>query len=152
MNKRVSFDILPESRLAGLHMLGTVEKRFLINYAVEPTLLQFMVPPGSELSLFKRKAWLSACFVTMNDMRPSFVNSKLGMSYHYLIFRTRARLLFPDGKLRDSVLVLDPNINKTLLALGGTILTKIKFSKKISNFQKVRINLKSQCRLECMEI
>ena len=74
-------------------MVGTVVRRFLISSAVPPEALASHVPPGAELSLFDGKAWVSACFVRMDDMRPSFTPSALGVKYNYLIHRTRARWL-----------------------------------------------------------
>ena len=85
-----SYDIQPTEPLSGIHMLGTVVRRFLISYAVPPEALTGHIPPGAELSLYGGKAWVSACFVHMNDMRPSFASAPLGMRYHYLIHRTRA--------------------------------------------------------------
>jgi uncharacterized protein YqjF (DUF2071 family) len=111
-------------------MRGTVVTRFLISYAVPPEALAGQVPPGAELSLHGGKAWISACFVFMNDMRPSFAPASLGMSYNYLIHRTRARLPFPDGKLRESVLVLEPNIDKRFLAFAGSRVTGISFKRR----------------------
>jgi hypothetical protein len=52
------------------------------------------------------------------------------MRYNYLIHRTRARLPFPDGKRRESVLVLEPNIDRRLLAWAGARITGISFRKR----------------------
>ena len=60
-------------------------------------------------------------------MRPSFVPKGLGSSFYYLIHRTRARLPYPDGSLRESVLVLEANMNKPFLALLGQVTTGVKF-------------------------
>ena len=125
-----SYDIPPTEPLSGIHMLGTVVRRFLISYAVPPEALTGHIPPGAELSLYGGKAWGSACFVHMNDMRPSFAPAPLGMSYNYLIHRTRARLPFPDGKRRESVLVLEPNIDRRLLAWAGARITGISFRRR----------------------
>ena len=110
-----SYDIRPTEPLSGIHMLGTVVRRFLISYAVPPEALTGHIPPGAELSLYGGKAWVSACFVHMNDMRPSFVP---------------ARLPFPDGKQRESVLVLEPNIDRRLLAWAGARITGISFRQR----------------------
>ena len=125
-----SYDIQPTERLSGLHMQGTVVRRFLISYAISPEALTDYIPPGAELSLYGGKAWVSACFVHMNDMRLSFAPASLGMKYNYLIYRTRARLPFPDGKRRESVLILEPNIDRRLLAYAGARITGISFSRR----------------------
>ena len=52
------------------------------------------------------------------------------MTYNYLIHRTRARLPFPNGKRREGVLVLEPNIDRRLLAWAGAGITGISFRKR----------------------
>ena len=125
-----SYDIQPTEPLSGIHMLGTVVRRFLISYAVPPEALTGHIPPGAEVSLYGGTGWVSACVVHMNDMRPSFAPAPLGMRYNYLIHRTRARLPFPDGKRRESVLVLEPNIDRRLLAWAGARITGISFRQR----------------------
>lgn len=112
-----TFDLAPTEPLPGLHMRATVTRRFLITYPVPPQALASAVPPGAELSLHKGLAWVSACFVHIAGMRPSFAPESLGLDFNYLIHRTMARFPFPDGKLRKSVLVLEANINRPVLGL-----------------------------------
>jgi uncharacterized protein YqjF (DUF2071 family) len=115
-----TFDISPTERLSGLHLHGTVIRRFLINYPVEPDALKRYVPPGAELSTWAGFAWVSACFVKIKRMRPSPVPGALGgIEFNYLIHRTRARLPYSDGKTRESVLVLEPNINRKFFSYIG---------------------------------
>lgn len=123
----VPYDLAPTARLSGLHMVGTVARRFLISYPVPPESLQDYLPPGAELSTHNGMSWLSACFVHMDDMRPNVIPRCLGMGFNYLIHRTRARLPFPDGQLREAVLVLEPNINRPLLSVAGSRLTGVGF-------------------------
>ncbi len=56
------------------------------------------------------------------------------MGFNYLIHRTRARLPFPDGKLRDAVLVLQPNINRKFLSSFGSLLTGVGFRNRQIDF------------------
>ena len=122
-----TYDLDPTTPLSGIHMVGVVRRRFLVSYAVEPSLLSTKVPPGAELSTHNGFAWVSACFVELADMRPSFVPKGLGSGFYYLIHRTRARLPYPDGSLRESVLVLEANMNKPFLALLGRMTTGVQF-------------------------
>lgn len=124
---RVPFDLTPTARLPGIHMIGNVVRRFLISYPVSPELLSGHLPPGAECSTYDGLAWVSACFVRMDDMRPDILPRFFGMGFNYLIHRTRARLPFPDGKLREAVLVLQPNINRRLLSSFGSLLTGVGF-------------------------
>jgi len=123
----VPYNLEPTARLQGLHMVGTVVRRFLISYPVDPKVLLQHLPPGAECATHAGKAWVSACFVRMDDMRPNLLPRFAGMGFHYLIHRTRARLPFPDGKLREAVLVLQPNINRWLLSTFGSRLTGVQF-------------------------
>lgn len=122
-----TYDLVPTEPLLGLHMRGRVKRRFLITYPVPPQTLATAVPPGAELSLHGGLAWVSACFVHITGMRPSFAPESTGVDFNYLIHRTLARLPYPDGKLRESVLVLEANINRPLLGLIARKLTGVQF-------------------------
>lgn len=117
-------------------MHGTVVRRFLISYPVSPDLLLKHLPPGAECATYDGLAWVSACFVRMDDMRPSVLPKFIGMGFNYLIHRTRARLPFPDGKLREAVLVLQPNINRPLLSTFGSWLTGVGFQTRDIDFRE----------------
>jgi len=130
----VPFDLVPTARLSGIHMVGTVVRRFLISYPVSPDVLSDYLPPGAECSTHDGFAWVSACFVRMDDMRPNILPRFVGMGFNYLIFRTRARLPFPDGKLREAVLVLQPNINRRILSSFGSFLTGVGFQTREIDF------------------
>ena len=130
----VLFDLAPTARLSGIHMIGTVVRRFLISYPVSPDVLSGHLPPGAECATCNGLAWVSACFVRMDDMRPNILPRFAGMGFNYLIHRTRARLPFPDGKLREAVLVLQPNINRPLLSSFGSLLTGVGFQTREIEF------------------
>ena len=51
----------------------------------------------------------------------------LGTEFNYLIHRTLARLPYPDGKLRNTVLVLEANINRSMLGAIATKMTGVRF-------------------------
>jgi uncharacterized protein YqjF (DUF2071 family) len=130
----VPFDLAPTDRLSGIHMIGTVVRRFLISYPVSPDVLADYLPPDAECATHDGVAWVSACFVRMDDMRPNVLPSFVGTGFNYLIHRTRARLPFPDGKLREAVLVLQPNINRRLLSTFGSLLTGVGFQTRQIQF------------------
>ena len=131
----MNFDLDPTTPLAGLHMRGMVTRRFLVSYPVDPVLLTDRLPPGAELSLHDEAAWVSACFVNMKNMRPSVFPRSMGFELNYLIHRTRARLPFPDGKKREAVLVLEPNLDRRVLGWFGARLTGVEF-----NYRPIRLN------------
>jgi uncharacterized protein YqjF (DUF2071 family) len=120
-------DLSPTEPLRGLHMKGTVTRRFLVTYPIPPEVLAPAVPPCGELVLHNGLAWVSACFVHIARMRPSFMPDLLGIGFNYLIHRTLARLPYPDGKMRNTVLVLEANINRQLLALIARKMTGVRF-------------------------
>jgi uncharacterized protein YqjF (DUF2071 family) len=120
-------DLAPTDPLRGLHMKGTVTRRFLVTYPVPAETLVPAVPPGGELALHGGSAWVSACFVHIAGMRPSVVPEWLGTDFNYLIHRTLARLPYPDGKLRSTVLVLEANINRRVLGVIARKMTGVRF-------------------------
>ena len=120
-------DLAPTEALRGFHMKGTVTRRFLVTYPVPPEALVSAVPPCGELVLHNGLAWVSACFVHIARMRPSPMPESLGLSFNYLIHRTLARLPYPDGKMRSTVLVLEANINRELLGLIARKMTGVRF-------------------------
>ncbi len=61
------FDLAPTARLSGVHMIGNVVRRFLISYPVCPDVLADHLPPGAECATHDGFAWVSACFVQMDD-------------------------------------------------------------------------------------
>ncbi len=121
------YDLAPTDSLSGIHMRGTVTRRFLITYPVPPETLAAAVPPGGEISTHNGAAWVSACFVNLSGMRPSLAPKWAGMDFNYLIHRTRARLPYPDGKLRESVLILEANINRSLMGTLARKMTGVRF-------------------------
>lgn len=125
--KARDYDLDPLGPLPGSHLVGTVMRRFLISYAVEPDGLAPYLPPGAELSIARGRAWVSACFVHIGDMRPAGMPAALGVGFRYLIHRTRARLPYPDGAMRESVLVLEPNIDRRSLATLGRLAAGVRF-------------------------
>ncbi len=130
-----SYDLQPTNPLSGLHMVGMVLRRFLISYPVSPEVLRPFLPAGAECSLHDGAAWVSACVVRMEDVRPNILPRLLGMGFHYLIHRTRARLPFPDGRMREAVLVLQPNIDSQLFSTFGSLLTGVAFQTREIEFQ-----------------
>jgi uncharacterized protein YqjF (DUF2071 family) len=108
-------------------MKGTVTRRFLISYPIAPDRLGPWLPPGSEPCIHDGMAWFSDCFVNIEHMRPSFAPPGTGVEFNYLIHRTKARLPFPDGKKREAVLVLEPNIDHRFLACAGGFFTGVRF-------------------------
>jgi hypothetical protein len=123
----MNYDLSPTTPLKGIHMVGTVRRRFLVSYPVQPEILEHWLPHGAEISTFNGLAWVSACFVDLVKLRPSVVPNGLGAGFYYLIHRTRARLPYPDGSVRESVLVLEANINNGALALLARLSTGIGF-------------------------
>lgn len=124
---RHGYDISPTTKVPGLRLNGMVTRRFLITYPVQPEALSGFLPPDAELSTWQGLAWVSACFINVRRMRPCVVPDPIGIEFNYLIHRTRARLPYPDGVRRESVLVLEANINNRLFAAIGQRLHGVGF-------------------------
>ena len=124
---RSTYDISPTTPLPGLHLDGVVTRRFLITYPVQPTALARFLPPDADLSTWQGLGWVSACFVNIRHMRPSLVPRPVGIEFNYLVHRTRARVPYPDGVRRESVLVLEANITRGLATALGQRLSGVRF-------------------------
>ncbi|HLF05794.1 MAG TPA: DUF2071 domain-containing protein [Thermoplasmata archaeon] len=117
----IDCDIRSTDRLPGVYLAGTVGIRFLVNYAVPPDSLQPLMPPGCAVSTHNGLAWLSVCAVRLEKLRPSILPRLAGVSFNYLILRTVAELPYPDGKKRNSVMILESNIGGRLAARAGLV-------------------------------
>lgn len=118
----MDYDMKPTDSIAGAHLVGTVEQRFLLTYPVPPAALGPFVPHGCVLETFGGKGWVSACAVRISGLRASFAPKATGIGVDYLIIRTVARLPFPDGAMRRSVLMLEANLSSRLAgALAGRV-------------------------------
>ncbi len=122
-----NYNISPTSPLKGLHLNGLVTRRFLVSYPVPPEALSRFLPPQAELSTSQGFGWVSACFVNVKHMHPSLVPGAIGIEFNYLVHRTRALLPYPDGVRRESVLVLEANINSSLFAAIGSRTSGVRF-------------------------
>jgi uncharacterized protein YqjF (DUF2071 family) len=125
-----SFDLPPTEPLRGVHLVGTVARRFLISYPVPPKSLEPFLPPGAELSTWGGSGWVSACYVRMQRLRPSFGPRPIGFNFNYLIHRTRAKLPFPDGQMREAVLILEPNLDSRLATCAARLSTGVPFRRR----------------------
>jgi hypothetical protein len=121
------FDLAPSGRLRGLHLIGTVAHRFVINYAVPTNALLPMVPPGAELLLWRGRAWVSACYAEVHHLRPSWLPPMAGIGFRYLIHRTLAHLPFPDGSRHSAALVLDAAADRRGIAALSRTTTGMRF-------------------------
>jgi hypothetical protein len=117
----LDLDIRPTDRLPGIHLAGTVGIRLLVNYGVPGEALQPLMPPGCEASTHAGLAWLSVCAVRLEKLRPSILPRAAGLTFNYLIIRTVARLPYPDGERRESVMILESNIGGRLAAKLGRV-------------------------------
>ncbi len=113
----LDYDLQPTDPIGVPHLVGTVDRRFLITYPLSPDSLEPYLPPGSELETFAGKAWVSVCAVRISGLRPSWWPKPFGIHAQYVIYRTVATLPFPDRKSRRSVLILEANLNTRLATI-----------------------------------
>ncbi len=59
---------------------GTIERRMLINFRVEPTAIEKLVPTPFRLKLVRGKAMAGICLIRLRNIRPAFVPMEMGIS------------------------------------------------------------------------
>lgn len=60
-------------------MAGTVERRVLLNYRVDPVVLRAVVPAPLELDLVDGAAVAGVCLIRLGELRPAGLPTALGM-------------------------------------------------------------------------
>ncbi|MEO8286535.1 MAG: DUF2071 domain-containing protein [Chloroflexota bacterium] len=127
------YDIAHNKPLRVPHVDAFVTRRLLVNYPVAAERLTPFLPPGGALSLHAGAAWVSACIVEMEHMRPSLLSAlpvRAGIKLKYLVYRTRATVPFPDGIERECVLILETNFNRPIIARAASMLSGLKINYK----------------------
>ncbi len=61
-------------------VMGTIERRILINFRVEPKALETIVPAPFRLKLVRGKAIAGICLIRLRNIRPVFVPLEVGIT------------------------------------------------------------------------
>ena len=113
----ISYDIQPTEPLSGTHMLGTVVRRFLISYAVPPEALTRHIPPEAEFVTVRRQGLGLSAFCP-HERRASILRAcTIGNEGQFSDSPHAGTITISGWKTkRESVLVLEPHVDRPLLA------------------------------------
>ena len=60
---------------------------YLVNYAMEPSLLQSLLPYPIQPNIYNGEAFLSVVVSELEDMRPTFIPKGLGFNFNQIVYR-----------------------------------------------------------------
>jgi hypothetical protein len=104
-------------KLPSLH--GVIDRRVLVNYRVNPDVLQAILPPPFHPRLVRGVGMAGICLIRLKHIRPAFVPSWLGISSENAAHRMAVEWRDDVGRLRDGVYIPRRDTNSRLNALAG---------------------------------
>ncbi len=99
-------------------MVGRIRHRILLNYRIDPAVVQPLLPPGFRPRLVGDAAIGGICQVSLDAMRPGGVPAVLGVSSHNAAHRIAVMYDGPDGE-REGVYIPRRDTNSSLNAWAG---------------------------------
>ncbi len=84
---------------------GVIDRRVLVNYRVNPDVLQAMLPAPFHPKLVRGVGIAGICLIRLRGLRPSFVPSWLGISSENAAHRIAVEWRDETGRLRDGVYI-----------------------------------------------
>lgn len=97
---------------------GIIDRRILVNYRVDPTVLASTLPSPFRPKLHRGHGMVGICLIRLRDARPRFLPSWFGISSENAAHRTAVE--WDDaGQLREGVYVRRRDTNSRLNALAG---------------------------------
>jgi hypothetical protein len=97
---------------------GTIERRILVNWRVEPRVLTRLLPEPFEPKLVHGWGIAGVCLIRLGHLRPSFVPGFLGLTSENAAHRIAVQW-FQDGERREGVYIPRRDTSSPLNALVG---------------------------------
>jgi len=97
---------------------GVIERRILVNYRVDPTVLAPTLPPPFRPKLHRGHGMVGICLIRLRGVRPRFLPSWLGISSENAAHRTAVEW-DEGGQVREGVYVRRRDTSSRLNALAG---------------------------------
>lgn len=97
---------------------GIIDRRILVNYRVDPAVLQPMLPQPFRPKLHRGRAMVGICLIRLRAVRPRFVPAWMGISSENAAHRT-AVLWDEGGITREGVYIRRRDTSSWMNALGG---------------------------------
>lgn len=102
---------------------ATLRDCLTLTYAVPATVLRTMLPPGLELDLVGDEGFVAVALVQTERLRPDGVPAPLGGNFFLSGYRIFATFAQADGRRLRGLRILRSDTDRTLMALGGNLLT-----------------------------
>lgn len=100
-------------------MHGVIDRRILVNYRVNPDVLQAVLPPPFHPKLVRGVGIAGICLIRLKGVRPAFVPSWLGIASENAAHRVAVEWRDDTGRLRDGVYIPRRDTSSRLNALVG---------------------------------
>lgn len=104
-------------KLPSLH--GVIDRRVLVNYRVNPDVLQRVLPPPFHPKLVRGVAIAGICLIRLKAVRPAFVPNWLGVSSENAAHRMAVEWRDESGRLREGVYIPRRDTSSRLNSLVG---------------------------------
>jgi hypothetical protein len=102
---------------------ATLRDCVTLTYAIPAPLLRTMLPPGLELDTVGDEGFVAVALVRTERLRPDGVPAALGGTFFLAGYRIFATFALPDGRILRGLRILRSDTDRTLMALGGNLLT-----------------------------
>lgn len=103
----------------------------VLTYALPPSLLRPLLPPGLELDGYEDQGFLAIALVQTEGLRPAGWPALLGRSFFLSGYRIFTRFQQADGKLLRGLRILRSDTDSWLMARMGNLLTHYNYQKGI---------------------
>ena len=117
---------------------------FLVNFGMDPKILEALLPPPIKPDTYNEEAFLSIVISDLRDMRPTFVPKSLGFNFNQIVYRAIVK-----RKGERGVHFLRSDANNKLMCLAGNLFSFFHFnyaeitSLQTENFHSVEVKSKN---------
>lgn len=94
-----------------------------LTYAVPETVLQPLLPAGLELDTWGGFGFVAVALVQTRRLRPAALPGRLGQDFFLAGYRIFTRFKTPEGRSLRGLQILRSDTNRTLMKVGGNLLT-----------------------------
>ena len=125
--KKVTVTFLPGVRARlrrhPVPIRATLRECVTLTYAVPASILRPLLPPGLDLDTVGDDGFVAVALVQTERLRPDGLPAPLGGDFFLAGYRIFARFRTPDGRVLRGLRILRSDTDRTLMALGGNLLT-----------------------------
>lgn len=102
-------------------MVGTIERRLLINYRVDPEVLQRLLPPPFRPQEVAGMGMAGICLIRLGHLRPAGLPSTMGLRTENAAHRVAVEWDCPEGPCRGVYIPRRDTSSRLTVLLGGRL-------------------------------